>query len=207
MRAQPYNGPNLFGRSGSRKYFNTCERRRFIESAQQLPTKPRLFCLMLTWSGARISEVLAIAPVAIDIESGVANIENSQTSQARHRSASAAAAEHASRTRSRFQAAGRAAGSAACNKTPLAFQPHDRMALCEGRHGVGRHYRHARDAKGSPPWLRREGFCLECAAASRATLARPRVASNDIYIWRRYRPRGARLCGPHVAGPLSPHNP
>ncbi len=75
MRAQPYNGPNLFGRSGSRKYFNTCERRRFIESAQQLPTKPRLFCLMLTWSGARISEVLAIAPVAIDIESGVANIE------------------------------------------------------------------------------------------------------------------------------------
>jgi integrase len=30
---------------------------------------------MLRWSGARISEVLALSPAAIDIESGVASIE------------------------------------------------------------------------------------------------------------------------------------
>ena len=33
-----------------------------------------MFCLTLGWSGARISEVLALTPASIDIESGVASI-------------------------------------------------------------------------------------------------------------------------------------
>ncbi len=40
-----------------------------------MPPSIRLFCLTLRWSGARISEVLALTPAAIDIESGVASIE------------------------------------------------------------------------------------------------------------------------------------
>lgn len=75
MREKPYEGGSLFGHSGSRKYLNAAERRRFLESAQRLPAIERLFCLTLAWSGGRISEVLALAPVAIDIESGVASIE------------------------------------------------------------------------------------------------------------------------------------
>jgi len=75
MREQPYNGQNLFGPSGSRKYLNAAERLRFVEATRRTPTKIRLFCLMLGWSGARISEVLALTPAAIDIEGGVANIE------------------------------------------------------------------------------------------------------------------------------------
>jgi integrase len=75
MREQPYEGQTLFGQSGSRKYLNTAERRRFLESAQRLPPPKRLFCLTLAWSGARISEVLAISPVAVDVESGVIAIE------------------------------------------------------------------------------------------------------------------------------------
>ena len=39
------------------------------------PPKIGLFCLMLRWSGGRISEVLALAPASNDIESGVASIE------------------------------------------------------------------------------------------------------------------------------------
>lgn len=39
------------------------------------PGMVRLFCLVLRWSGGRISEVLAHTPAAIDTESGVANIE------------------------------------------------------------------------------------------------------------------------------------
>jgi integrase/recombinase XerD len=46
-----------------------------VEAARRTPTKIRLFCLTLTWTGARISEMLAFTPAAIDIESGVANIE------------------------------------------------------------------------------------------------------------------------------------
>ena len=71
MREQPYDGLTLFGQSGSRKYLNAFERKRFLESAQQLPPPERLFCQVLAWSGARISEALALTPAAIDIESGV----------------------------------------------------------------------------------------------------------------------------------------
>jgi integrase/recombinase XerD len=66
---------SLFIPSGGRKYLNGPERRRFVEAAQRAPAKIRLFCLMLRWSGARISEVLALTPAAIDIDSGVASIE------------------------------------------------------------------------------------------------------------------------------------
>jgi integrase/recombinase XerD len=74
MREQPYEGQSLFGQSGSRKYLNAAERRRFLESAQQLPPPERLFCHVLAWSGARISEVLALVPAAFDIECGAASI-------------------------------------------------------------------------------------------------------------------------------------
>jgi integrase len=75
MREHPYGGGSLFGPSGSRKYLNAVERRRFLESAQQLAPPERLFCLVLAWSGARISEVLAITPAAIDIDSGTVSIQ------------------------------------------------------------------------------------------------------------------------------------
>jgi integrase/recombinase XerD len=74
MRQQPYDGQTLFGPSGNRKYLNATERRRFLESAQQLPKPERLFCQVLAWTGARISEALALTPASIDIESGVASI-------------------------------------------------------------------------------------------------------------------------------------
>src|SRR6266849_356036 len=75
MREHPHDGVSLFGPSGSRKYLNTAERRRFLEAAYRLPPRERLFCVVLTLSGGRISEVLALTPASIDIESGVADIE------------------------------------------------------------------------------------------------------------------------------------
>jgi integrase/recombinase XerD len=75
MREQPYNGPNLFSQSGSRKYLNASERKRFIDAACRAPPKVRSFCLTLRWSGGRISEVLALTPASIDIESGVASMQ------------------------------------------------------------------------------------------------------------------------------------
>jgi integrase/recombinase XerD len=66
---------SLYGPSGGRKCLNAAERRRFIKAANHAEPSTRLFCLVLGWSGGRISEVLALTPAAIDIESGVANIE------------------------------------------------------------------------------------------------------------------------------------
>ncbi len=71
---QPYYGQSLFGPSGNRKYLNAAERRRFVEAARRAPSKICLFCLTLRWSGARISEVLALTPAAIDMESGIASL-------------------------------------------------------------------------------------------------------------------------------------
>jgi integrase/recombinase XerD len=75
MHEQLYGGGSLFGPSGNRKYLNAAERLRFFKSAQRLPPADRLFCLVLAFSGARISEVIALTPAAIDIESGVAGIQ------------------------------------------------------------------------------------------------------------------------------------
>jgi integrase len=74
MRERADAGASLHGPSGERKYLNAAERRRFIGAAQRAPPDVRLFCLVLNWSGGRISEVLALTPAAIDIESGVASI-------------------------------------------------------------------------------------------------------------------------------------
>jgi integrase/recombinase XerD len=75
MHSHARPGMSLYGSAGGRKYLNAAERQRFIESAQRAPPKVRLFCLVLRWSGGRISEVLALTPAAIDIESGTASIE------------------------------------------------------------------------------------------------------------------------------------
>jgi integrase len=75
MREQPYDGLSLFGQYGNRKYLNAAERQRFIEAARRAPPKVRQFCLTLGYSGGRISEILALTPASIDIDSGVASIE------------------------------------------------------------------------------------------------------------------------------------
>jgi integrase/recombinase XerD len=69
MREQPHDGLSLFGHSGNRKYLNAAERQRFIEAARRAPPKVRQFCLTLGHSGGCISEVLALTPASIDIES------------------------------------------------------------------------------------------------------------------------------------------
>ena len=74
MRSHADAGMSLYGPTGGRKYLNAAERQRFIEAARHASPEVRLFCSMLRWSGGRISEVLALTPTAIDIESGVASI-------------------------------------------------------------------------------------------------------------------------------------
>jgi hypothetical protein len=75
MREQPHDGVTLFGPSGSRKYLNAAERLRFVKAAQRAPSRIALFCLTLRWTGGRISEVLALTPASIDIDSGVVSLE------------------------------------------------------------------------------------------------------------------------------------
>jgi len=74
MHGHAHAGMSLYGAAGSRKYLNAAERRRFAKAAYRAPLEVRLFCLVLSLSGGRISEILALTPAAIDLDSGVANI-------------------------------------------------------------------------------------------------------------------------------------
>jgi integrase/recombinase XerD len=74
MREHAHAGMNLYGSTGSRKYLNAAERRRFTKAARRAPLEVQLFCLVLSLSGGRISEILALTPAAIDLDNGVANI-------------------------------------------------------------------------------------------------------------------------------------
>jgi integrase/recombinase XerD len=74
MRERAHAGMSLYGSAGNRKYLNAAERRRFAKAARRAPLEIQLFCLVLSLSGGRISEILALTPAAIDIDSGVANI-------------------------------------------------------------------------------------------------------------------------------------
>ncbi|MEQ1697705.1 MAG: site-specific integrase [Hyphomicrobiaceae bacterium] len=60
---------------GGRKYLNQAERNRVLVAIGKLDDKARLFALTLVWTGARISEVLALKPRAFQIDQGLVAIE------------------------------------------------------------------------------------------------------------------------------------
>lgn len=57
---------NIHDSKGRRKYLTGAERRRFRSSVTSLELSRRNFCLMLFYTGARISEVLELSPERID---------------------------------------------------------------------------------------------------------------------------------------------
>lgn len=54
--------------AAERKYLNHAERRRVLDAANKLDIRPALFALTLAWTGARISEVLALTPCSFQTE-------------------------------------------------------------------------------------------------------------------------------------------
>jgi integrase len=66
--------PGLHGPNGERKYLNRQERGRFLSVAETLEPSKALFALVLAWTGARISEVLALTPSSFQIDSGLVTV-------------------------------------------------------------------------------------------------------------------------------------
>ena len=56
----------LFDQNGNRKYLTSAERGAFIKAAERAEPEVETFCLTLAYTGARISEVLALTPHKID---------------------------------------------------------------------------------------------------------------------------------------------
>jgi integrase/recombinase XerD len=60
-------GSSLYARGGGRKYLNHAERARVLAEMAKLPRSQALFALTLAWTGARVSEVLALTGSSFQI--------------------------------------------------------------------------------------------------------------------------------------------
>lgn len=69
--AAPHDGFGLYAADGSRKYLNRAERQRALGAMATLDPDKAFFALTLAWTGARVSEVLALTPASFQIEGGV----------------------------------------------------------------------------------------------------------------------------------------
>ncbi|WP_375415459.1 tyrosine-type recombinase/integrase [uncultured Bradyrhizobium sp.] len=63
--------PTLYSAQAVRKYLNRAERKRALAIIAKLPPERALFAEMLAWTGARVSEVLALTPASFQIDSAV----------------------------------------------------------------------------------------------------------------------------------------
>ncbi|MAU61730.1 MAG: integrase [Parvibaculum sp.] len=66
----------IYDNTGRRKYLTISEREAFIGATHRLRPEAETFCLALAYTGARISEILAVTPERIDIEAGIVIIES-----------------------------------------------------------------------------------------------------------------------------------
>jgi integrase len=62
---------SLYSGTGERKYINQAERQRVLAAMQRLKRERALFSLLLLWTGARVSEVLAVRANSFQIERNV----------------------------------------------------------------------------------------------------------------------------------------
>ena len=70
-KAREFAEMDIYDCQGRRKYLTGSERRRFRAHAETLPPRERTFCMMLYFTGARISEALELSPERIDAAVGV----------------------------------------------------------------------------------------------------------------------------------------
>ena len=60
----------LYDAAGQRKYLTAGEREAFLRAAEQAPRETRTLCLVLAYTGCRISEALALTADRVDLEAG-----------------------------------------------------------------------------------------------------------------------------------------
>ena len=67
-------GEGLYARDGGRKYVNTAELGRILAAARGCEPEACLFAQLLAYTGARISELLALTPGSFQLETGIVTI-------------------------------------------------------------------------------------------------------------------------------------
>lgn len=84
MKQNARNTFHLFDAQGRRKYLTGDERARFLAAAENRDRETRTFCLVLAWTGCRISEALALTADRIDLAEGVVVLESLKKRRSGH---------------------------------------------------------------------------------------------------------------------------
>lgn len=72
-----YSSASLYSASGQRKYLTATERGRFLSAALSCPRlELRTFCLVLAYTGCRISEALALTAGAVEVKEAFVAIKS-----------------------------------------------------------------------------------------------------------------------------------
>jgi integrase len=66
----------IYDHHGNRKYLTVAERRAFLDAAATMSAEVRSFCTLLAYTGARLSEVLALTSNRIDLGAGLVIFES-----------------------------------------------------------------------------------------------------------------------------------
>ncbi len=74
MSQYAFSGMSLYARSGVRKYINRYERERFLQVAHCSDASIKTFCMLLTYTGCRLSEALELSASAIQLEANVISL-------------------------------------------------------------------------------------------------------------------------------------
>lgn len=64
----------LYSVDGDRKYLNKAERRNVLAAMEKLDPEQALFGLVLAWTGARVSEILALTPDSFQVDGAIVTI-------------------------------------------------------------------------------------------------------------------------------------
>ncbi|MBF0117024.1 MAG: site-specific integrase [Magnetococcales bacterium] len=67
---------NIYDHEGNRKYLTVAERTAFLQAAENMSEEVYTMCAVLAYSGARLSEVLALTPERIDMHARILLIES-----------------------------------------------------------------------------------------------------------------------------------
>lgn len=74
--ARAADGMRLYDAAGHRKYLTAEERRAFLAAAEKAARPVRTLCLVLAYTGCRVSEALALTADRIDLEAGTIVFES-----------------------------------------------------------------------------------------------------------------------------------
>ncbi len=67
---------SLYSSAGERKYINADERGRFLKATEQYDTQTQTLCMVLTYTGCRLSEALALSPHSVQLSNRVISIRS-----------------------------------------------------------------------------------------------------------------------------------